>query len=276
LDFETFSTVRDTVDPAVESNTCADPFTITSTSQGTSGQICGENTGQHIYWDLGRESTATATISMTFSTATAVTGTGRSFEIKVTQISCFDENRPASGCFQYHDGLTGRITTFNWDATSTSTQIHLASQNYNICIRPAEGMCCVQYTPCDFDGTAATAMGANAGWSLDSSGTAAITVDTGSLCVDDYVNIDGAGSMCQQGQNAVTSSRLCGVVFGAGIAGTIQNFAMSTACDCTSPFTVGIVTDADATAAMTDATLNSAPDVGRRGVCLEYTQVPCT
>ena len=45
--------------------------------------------------------------------------------------------------------------------------------------------------------------------------------------------------------------------------------------DCTSPFTVGIVTDADATAAMTDATLNSAPDVGRRGVCLEYTQVPC-
>ena len=68
--------------------------------------------------------------SMTFSTATAVTGTGRSFEIKVTQISCFDENRPTSGCFQYHDGLTGRITTFNWDATSSLTQIHLANQKY--------------------------------------------------------------------------------------------------------------------------------------------------
>ena len=62
LDFETFSTVRDTVDQALEYNSCADPFTITSTSQGTSGQICGENAGQHIYWDLGRESTATATI----------------------------------------------------------------------------------------------------------------------------------------------------------------------------------------------------------------------
>ena len=62
LDFETFSTVRDTVATALESNTCADPFTITSTSQGTSGQICGENAGQHIYWDLGRDSTATATI----------------------------------------------------------------------------------------------------------------------------------------------------------------------------------------------------------------------
>ena len=127
--------------------------------------------------------------SMTFSTATAVTGTGRSFEIKVTQISCFDENRPTSGCFQYHEGLTGRITTFNWDATSTSNQLHLANQkymlkhnlrntklitflfdyycSYNICIRPAEGMCCVQYTPCGFDASGTTAaMGAIESWSL--------------------------------------------------------------------------------------------------------------
>merc|ERR1712111_289586 len=118
-----------------------------------------------------------------------------------------------------HDGLTGRITTFNWDATSTSNQLHLANQQYNICIRPAEGMCCVQYTPCDFDASfTTTAMGALASCSLDSSGTGAITVDTGSLCLDDYINIDGAGSMCQQGKNAVTSGRLCGVVFGGGIA----------------------------------------------------------
>jgi len=270
LDFETFSTARDTVDPALESNTCADPFTITSTSQGTSGQICGENSGQHIYWDLGRENSATATISMTFSTATAVTGTGRSFEIKVTQIKCFDESRPTSGCFQYHEGLTGRITTFNWDATSTSNQLHLANQNYNICIRPAEGMCCVQYTPCGFDASGTTAaMGAIESWSLDSSGTA-IEVDTGTQCTEDYVNIDGAGSMCQPGQNAVTSSRLCGVVFGGGIIATMQMFAMSTACDCTLPFTVGIVTDA------ADEIDNSAPAVGARGLCLEYTQIPCT
>ena len=167
LDFETFSTVRDTVATALESNTCADPFTITSTSQGTSGEICGENAGQHIYWDLGRDSTATATISMTFSTVALVAGTGRSFEIKVTQISCNDENAPESGCFQYHAGLTGRITTFNWDATTTATQVHLANQQYNICIRPAEGMCCVQYMPCSFDASfTTTAMGALASWSL--------------------------------------------------------------------------------------------------------------
>ena len=48
--------------------------------------------------------------------------------------------------------------------------------------------------------------------------------------------------------------------------------------DCTSPFTVGIVTDANSIADTTDSgtAANAAPDVGRRGVCLEYTQVPCT
>ena len=39
--------------------------------------------------------------------------------------------------------------------------------------------------------------------------------------------------------------------------------------DCTAPFTVGVVTDA------IDETDNSAPAVGARGLCLEYTQIPC-
>lgn len=47
LDLLTFSTQRDTVAQAAENNACADAFTITSTSQGTSQQICGENSGQH-------------------------------------------------------------------------------------------------------------------------------------------------------------------------------------------------------------------------------------
>ena len=39
--------------------------------------------------------------------------------------------------------------------------------------------------------------------------------------------------------------------------------------DCTAPFTVGVVTDA------IDEADNSAPAVGARGICLEYTQIPC-
>merc|ERR1712004_490835 len=51
LDLLTFSTQRDTVAQAAENNACADAFTITSTSQGTSQQICGENSG--LYYLLG-------------------------------------------------------------------------------------------------------------------------------------------------------------------------------------------------------------------------------
>ena len=47
LDLLTFSTQRDTVATAAENNACADAFTITTISQGTSQQICGENAGQH-------------------------------------------------------------------------------------------------------------------------------------------------------------------------------------------------------------------------------------
>ena len=70
--------------------------------------------------------------------------------IQITQIPCISNNRPPSGCFQYHTGLTGQIKTFNWDATTTANYQHLASQRYSICIRQEEGMCCVQYTLCDF------------------------------------------------------------------------------------------------------------------------------
>ena len=120
---------------------------------------------------------------MTFSTAAAIAGSARNFEIKVSQIPCAADYRPASGCFQYHQGLTGRITTFNWDATTAQTQTHLANQRYNICVRPGDGMCCIRYTLCDFVDTITAAMAhLQPSYTLDGSG-AAITVDTNTDCI---------------------------------------------------------------------------------------------
>ena len=48
------------------------PHHFQSSSQGTSKEICGENSGQHIYYELGKDTGASATLSFTFSTATAV------------------------------------------------------------------------------------------------------------------------------------------------------------------------------------------------------------
>ena len=39
-----------------------------------------------------------------------------------------------NGCLQYHTGIDGRITTFNWGGTQ-----HLRNQNYRVCVRQEEG-----------------------------------------------------------------------------------------------------------------------------------------
>lgn len=53
--------------------------------------------------------------------------------------------RPPNGCLQYHIGLSGQITTFNYNALNDN---HLPNQRYNICIRRELGFCCVQYQAC--------------------------------------------------------------------------------------------------------------------------------
>ena len=45
---------------------------------------------------------------------------------------------PPNGCLQYHTGIDGRFTTFNWG--STPVVQHLRNQDYRICIRQEEGM----------------------------------------------------------------------------------------------------------------------------------------
>ena len=45
---------------------------------------------------------------------------------------------PPNGCLQYHTGIDGRFTTFNWGGTPVTQ--HLRNQDYRICIRQEEGM----------------------------------------------------------------------------------------------------------------------------------------
>jgi len=267
LDFLTFTTERSTAAAPAENLACGDPFTITTTSQGTSQQICGENAGQHIYYELGTDTSATATLAFTVSSATDVAASTRSFEIKVIQIPCTASYRPPSGCLQYLTGLTGTIKTFNYDATTAADQIHLATQKYSICIRPEAGMCCIQYSLCDL--TAGAALNVPA-WSLDEDGTAAGS-DSGTQCLTDYVEIDGVSHTCDRSRNTRLSSRICGLYFSAGQSSVTATQAESV-CDCSTPFAVGIVTD-DMTAA---GTANGGVTQSvRRGLCLDYQQIPC-
>ncbi|KAH8248654.1 hypothetical protein KR032_001813 [Drosophila birchii] len=131
--------------------------------------ICGQNSGQHLYYDVGarvspRQSTLYGSlrpVDGTNSSSANATSTGgdrfvdinlnlanrflplRIWEMSVTQIP-FSQRAPA-GCLQYHTGTEGVMQTFNYAENGR----HLANQNYRICVRQELDMCSIMYQPCD-------------------------------------------------------------------------------------------------------------------------------
>jgi len=105
--------------------------------------LCGTLTGQHIYIDSGRASTA-ATLKFTLGSAESNT-----WKIKVTQIECWNPSKAPEGCMQYFYGdFRHTVTSMNWDGTSTcSTGCNLGDQQYTVCFRPEQGMCAMQIQP---------------------------------------------------------------------------------------------------------------------------------
>ncbi|TRY67363.1 hypothetical protein TCAL_15827, partial [Tigriopus californicus] len=84
---------------------CIDSLKVTSSSNEPIPEICGQNSGQHIYVDMDRGCSGNAKLDFSF-TGEAST---RIFEIKATQIECGSRSA------------------------------------YSICIRQELGYCCVQY-----------------------------------------------------------------------------------------------------------------------------------
>ena len=126
LDFESFNIDGPTSTSELTANAnggiCVDSFAVSGTSGLSSPVICGSNTGQHIYMEMGTGASDTATLAFTFATSASTT---RAWEIKATQVPCSSNSRAGDGCLQYHTGLTGRFQTFNFAATSS---MHLRNQ----------------------------------------------------------------------------------------------------------------------------------------------------
>ncbi|TRY67504.1 hypothetical protein TCAL_11772 [Tigriopus californicus] len=111
LDFLTFSIQGMALTDEIMGSACVDSLKVTSSSNEPIPEICGQNSGQHIYVDMDRGCSGNAKLDFSF-TGEAST---RIFEIKATQIEC----------------------------GSRST--------YSICIRQELGYCCVQYSVCPDD-----------------------------------------------------------------------------------------------------------------------------
>jgi len=245
LDFEQFTILGPASTASLDTvAACIDSFEVSGLTTGnTVPKICGENMGQHMYFEIGSGASDNADLKFTFG---AVAGS-RTFEIKVTQYSCSSDVTPPEGCLQWHTGTEGRLETFNFQAGEGG--FHLSDQQYSICIRQEAGMCCTEYSVCS-DTNSMTL------------GMQAATAVQGSLCTLDYVEIEGSSGTC--GGRALLN-RYCGQKLGFDGAATID----TNICDCTAPFRVGITTDSVATD-------DGTPMAGmNRGVCLEYTQKPC-
>merc|ERR1711971_1164243 len=111
-----------------------DSFTVSSPGSVGSPEICGVNTGDHMYIDAS-DSCNSLTFQIGEQTFT------RQWNVKVTQYAMDFPNKAPKGCLQYHFAGDGNddgdldptvIRSFNWNAGNGR---HLANQDYNICIR---------------------------------------------------------------------------------------------------------------------------------------------
>jgi hypothetical protein len=247
LDFETFTITGPADSKETGGGACStDTFKITGPSKERIPTICGKNTGQHVYVDFGTELSEQVSLDFAF----AGTSTVRTWEIKTSQIECSSNFRPPAGCLQYFTTPNGRITTFNFlDDTTT----HLASQDYNVCIKKQDGFCCVQYQVCA-DQTGAFTLDAT-----NSPGKA--MVDGVCTSAIDFVRIPGSSQTCTAQPGLQLNNKYCG-----GALGVVADVAINTQiCDCEEPFYIGFHTDATA----------ENPAVKSRGACLDYSQLPC-
>lgn len=173
--------------------------------------ICGENTGQHVYVDFD----GTSSISITI-TATPSYTFGRHWHIKVSQINCESAWKAPSGCLQYYLSSTGVVRGFNYGPSGNSLpnsvgvegSRQLANLAYGICIRMGANQCSITWSHLASDIYSFTLTG-DVG-AVDSSllGTAALQQQT---CTTDYIIIPNA----KQGTVSLASDRFCGLGFSA-------------------------------------------------------------
>ena len=160
-----------------------------------------------MYVELGTDSGATATLKFTFAATTAM----RKYEVKVTQYRCDSPVRPPEGCLQYHTGMEGRFTTFNWEGQDG----HLQNQEYKICIRQEMGFCCNQYTLCPDTAFEINSLIANDPDPSIVTDVAAV----GTACTSDYVLIQGSSST---GATTLPQSRYCGGILSDFTGGLVD------------------------------------------------------
>jgi len=136
LDFDKFSMGYSSSSPTGCITGSTDILSFTAQNSVSYPSVCGDISGQHMYFDAG---TTGDSLELTFSLVGSTTA--RQWNILVSQIACTDPWRAPADCLQYHTGVQGNIMSFNFP----NGQI-LSSQAYRICFRQELDYCKISYT----------------------------------------------------------------------------------------------------------------------------------
>jgi len=222
---------------------------VAATGLGSSPIICGTNAGQHMILDT--DGTMCVKAMFTFSTSGNVQ---RSYRIHNVQFGGNNDMGGPAGCLQYYTGEMGTVNSFNWNGIGAG--VHLANQNYNVCIRQRADACRICWSPITTGRFAANgalpAAQGSFGVSNGASGAATPMSGFGATCdivpaamatqSSDFVTILGgnpaATNIIDNNLAALEggSDVLCGRYFAAAAAAA----ADATVCSRVTPFRLGV------------------------------------
>jgi len=282
-----------TADTGTAIGQCRGDQFVAATGLGSSPIICGTNAGQHMILDT--DGTMCVKAMFTFSTSGNVQ---RSYRIHNVQFGGNNDMGGPAGCLQYYTGEMGTVNSFNWNGIAAG--VHLANQDYDVCIRQRADACRICWAPI----TTGTFGGAIAqgsfGVSNGASGAAAPKGGVGAGCDEaanaksnDFVTILGGNPAATNlvdanlGVGEGGSDVFCGRYFSNVAAGGVTDV---TICSRVTPFRLGVHLDdfeavgaagvagalgqANSNEASAGAAVNDAP-LGVFGFSLGFRQMAC-
>ncbi|XP_022188464.2 uncharacterized protein LOC111047104 [Nilaparvata lugens] len=132
------------VSDPINGNCGIDKFVVTGQNRNNIvPEICGVNTGQHIYLDVDM-SEGPVMIAILSS---KMRGVPKNFVIKVLQLRDGDALLAPNSCLQYHVSNTGTISSFNYQPNATDlSNGYMNNLNYAVCIKKEYGFCSITYS----------------------------------------------------------------------------------------------------------------------------------
>jgi len=248
LDFQTFSGFATS---GTTAGTCSDTFAAAGQTGSNPPNICGTNTGYHMYVEFGSSSTDSVTVTNTYASTTSA----KTFNILARQIACDAIWKAPTDCVQYFTGLSGSVYSYNFAGGQM-----LASMVYNNCIRTEKGYCAIQWkesstTPPDSFGLGAAIASANAAGVLNACPLAYIAIPN--------LSQDGITPLTTSPvTTGAWQSQACGTNFGIEQTGSA---IASPLVSRTQPFVMGVYSVTGT--ALTAGTVT--------GFNMEYLQLPC-